>query len=468
MARGTVETYNLLRGYGFINGSDGERYFVHWRFIEGTGYKFLRSGEEVEFEPVQTYKGRQAHNVTYPREKKVRKITLKSIPFTPQDPVTDPNKFAGRGEAITNAVDALFNNKNIIVTGERGIGKSSVAYQLIYMAQGDMALIEKLEIDTGGFQFSFLTGDHRCVPGNTLTDIVSALAISLLTNPNTIKEKEIKRTTEWQLDLKIFKVGQKREIAQIEVSELVDQFVAFVSDIIQKGKGDFNGITFLIDEIDCLPPEVQLAPFFKATVEALRFKGYENVSFITAGVTGTMTNLITQHPSFSRLFENIELRRMPEAELDEIIVNALRGTGVGIRYGVKKEIISLADRFPEPVQLLGYHTYRYDSNSLLEIDDLSDALAFIISELKRQEFSELYERAGKGIAEAIVRVMGSFDTHEMTLAQISSMIGHNEHTTAAGIGLLMKRGVVIKVRRSVFKLRDPLFKIYLRWVLNRG
>jgi MoxR-like ATPase len=68
--------------------------------------------------------------VTSIKEQQPRKTRLKPNPFTPQEPVTDPNKFAGRGEAIRNAVDALFNNKNIIVTGERGIGKSSVAYQL--------------------------------------------------------------------------------------------------------------------------------------------------------------------------------------------------------------------------------------------------------------------------------------------------------------------------------------------------
>lgn len=468
MAMGTVKSYNEFRGWGFIVGDDdGKDYFVYWSFIEGTGYKFLRPEERVEFEPVQTYEGLQAHNVTYPRKKKARNITLKLNPFTPQEPVTDPNKFAGRGEAVRNAVDALFNNKNIIVTGERGIGKSSVAYQLIYMAQGDVALSDRLDINTDGFQFSFITGDHRCVPGNTLSDIVSSLATSLLANLN-IKGKETKKTTEWQVDLKLFKIGQKKESEEIEASELGNQFVNLISEIFQKRGISFNGICFLIDEIDCLPPEIQLAPFFKATVEALRFKGYQNVSFIIAGVTGTTTNLITQHPSFSRLFENIELRRMTEDELDEIIVNALRGTKVGILDEVKKRIIALANRFPEPVQLLGYHTYRYDNNSILELDDLDDALRFIIRELKRQEFSELYERASSGIAEAIVRAIASLDQHEVSVAQVSSKIKIDERRTAGGMGDLASMGVLVKVRTGVYKLHDPLFKIYLRWVLGLG
>ena len=242
MAMGTVKSYNEFRGWGFIVGDDdGKDYFVYWSFIEGTGYKFLRPEERVEFEPVQTYEGLQAHNVTYPRKKKARNITLKLNPFTPQEPVTDPNKFAGRGEAVRNAVDALFNNKNIIVTGERGIGKSSVAYQLIYMAQGDMALSNRLDINTDGFQFSFITGDHRCVPGNTLSDIVSSLATSLLANLN-IKGKETRKTTEWQVDLKLFKIGQKKESEEIEASELGNQFVNLISEIFQKRGISFNGI----------------------------------------------------------------------------------------------------------------------------------------------------------------------------------------------------------------------------------
>ncbi|MBU7048244.1 MAG: cold shock domain-containing protein [Theionarchaea archaeon] len=466
MTMGTVKRYNGFKGWGFIRGDDDKDYFVHQSFIESTGHKLLRPGDRVEFEPVQTYKGLQAHNVTFPRHRIVQKITLKPNPFTPQEPVTDPYKFAGRGEVIRNAIDALFNNKNIMVSGERGIGKSSVAYQLIYMAEGDRALIDKLNIDTNEFKFSFVTADHRCVPGNTLSDIVMALMASLIKNSD-FKSKDSKKTTEWQIDLKLVKVTEKKEIMQIEVLELVNKFVNFIGDILEEG-GSFNGICFMIDEVDCLPSDVQLAPFLKATTEALRFKAFKNVSFIIAGVTGTMTSLITQHPSSSRLFENIELRRMDENELDEIIVNALRGTGVGIRDEVKKRIIALADRFPEPVQLLGYHTFKYDQDSLLELNDLSRARDFIIRELKRQEFSELHKRAGSsnGKSETILKAMALCDDHEVSVSQLSSTCQMRETIVNRILTQLAQKGVVVEVNISVYKLRNPLFKIYLRWILN--
>ena len=102
------------------------------------------------------------------------------------------------------------------------------------------------------------------------------------------------------------------------------------------------------------------------------------------------------------------------------------------------------------------------------MDDLDDALTFIIKELKRQEFSELYERAGKGIAEPIVRAMASFDKHELSVAQVSDKIKTNEKNTALVMSDLAKKGILTKVGQGIYKLRDPLFKVYLRWVLGPG
>lgn len=434
MAKGKVIRYNEFRGWGFIKGDDKNDYFVHWSFIRGSGYKFLRPGEKVEFEPVDTYVGLQAHDVRSFRKREEIKASLKANPFTPQDPVVDPNKFAGRGEAIHNAVDSLFNNKNIMITGERGIGKSSLAYQLTYLAEGEETLLKRLQITTAGFGFSHLSADHRCVPGNTLSDILDSLASSCRMKFNQLRQKE-RATTEWGVDFKIFKFGRKKEAQVVQISDLVEQFIVFVRQLYDQPCFDFNGVVFLIDEIDCLPPEIPLGSFFKAASEALRFNGFLNVSFIVAGVTGAMTNLITQHPSSSRLFEITELRRMSEQELEEIILNALSGTQVRIRGDTRRRIISLADRFPEPVHLLGYHTCRLDMNSLLDMDDLEQALNFIINELKRQEFTQLYKQASGGLAEPILRTVAGYDEHEISVAAVSRSIGSREQNCDGNGGI---------------------------------
>ncbi len=63
--KGTVKWFNDSKGFGFITREDGEKdCFVHHTAIQGTGFKSLREGEQVEFEVVQGQKGPAAENVT--------------------------------------------------------------------------------------------------------------------------------------------------------------------------------------------------------------------------------------------------------------------------------------------------------------------------------------------------------------------------------------------------------------------
>jgi CspA family cold shock protein len=63
VARGTVKWFNESKGFGFISQEDGEDVFVHFKAIEGEGFKTLAEGEAVEFEVTQGPKGLQASNV---------------------------------------------------------------------------------------------------------------------------------------------------------------------------------------------------------------------------------------------------------------------------------------------------------------------------------------------------------------------------------------------------------------------
>lgn len=61
---GTVKWFNNSRGYGFIScESKAEDIFVHYRSIQGDGYRSLDEGQAVEFSLAEGDKGLQAEEV---------------------------------------------------------------------------------------------------------------------------------------------------------------------------------------------------------------------------------------------------------------------------------------------------------------------------------------------------------------------------------------------------------------------
>jgi cold shock protein len=63
LATGTVKFFNAEKGYGFISRDDGDDVFVHFSNIQGSGYRTLEEGQQVEFDVGPGRKGEEAQNV---------------------------------------------------------------------------------------------------------------------------------------------------------------------------------------------------------------------------------------------------------------------------------------------------------------------------------------------------------------------------------------------------------------------
>ncbi|MDO8860703.1 cold shock domain-containing protein [Haliea sp. E1-2-M8] len=61
---GTVKWFNNAKGFGFIiREESSDDVFVHFRSIQGDGYRTLNEGQAVEFSLVEGPKGLQAEDV---------------------------------------------------------------------------------------------------------------------------------------------------------------------------------------------------------------------------------------------------------------------------------------------------------------------------------------------------------------------------------------------------------------------
>ena len=60
---GTVKWFNDAKGFGFISPESGDDLFVHFRAIQGSGFKSLQEGQKVTFTVAKGPKGLQAEEV---------------------------------------------------------------------------------------------------------------------------------------------------------------------------------------------------------------------------------------------------------------------------------------------------------------------------------------------------------------------------------------------------------------------
>ncbi len=184
-------------------------------------------------------------------------------PFFPNRPVEDPNKFEGRENEVEEVVDALFQTANgnpthSIITGERGIGKSSLLFQTFILAKGDNRLPDKFGIDKGVDSFNFVTGWIDGVSGQTLENIVHNILQEL--------QSSLKQfIAGWSIE---FDLGglvklSKKEPKEKSISDYVDEFVKEIlkvsSEVQKKGK---HGIIVFIDEFDKMAGETDTKEFF--------------------------------------------------------------------------------------------------------------------------------------------------------------------------------------------------------------
>ena len=64
LVTGKVKFFNDSKGFGFIEQEQGPDVFVHFSAINGSGFKTLAEGQQVQFSVTAGENGPQAENVT--------------------------------------------------------------------------------------------------------------------------------------------------------------------------------------------------------------------------------------------------------------------------------------------------------------------------------------------------------------------------------------------------------------------
>lgn len=459
--KGLVLYFNEEKGWGRILGEDGKKYHAHFSKIVGRDSKILWERETVNFDSINPRKDGQLDQAINIRPEDLTEYEYYQIyknPFDPYNPINKPEKFAGRRRPLKDAVTSLLNNNSILITGDRGIGKTSFANQIVYIAEGDDYLLKKINIELENIKkFDYAVISINGYEGIELRDIAGNIIREYIKNYDLEKKKEI----EHEINLKIYKT-KIRSISKKDYENFIDIFnydMTKIHDVLCNK----NGLLILIDEVENIDPESNFASFVKNVSEYFN-RERKKISFIISGIPCATTRLFLQHPSFFRLLNHIELKELSAIESYELLDIFMKKQKKRINNMTKARICQLARGYPVNLQLLGFYTYQIDSNNNITKDDLDVALDFIVDKVKKEEFLNRHESIGFGLPEMILKHTFKYKfSDNITFEKIKeSFSEYDPDSIQEALELLVNKELIQKAKKGEYYIKDQLFLFYLK------
>jgi len=397
---------------------------------------------------------------------------LRKSPFKPDDVERDPRGFALRVDEIFACVNSLFNNKNILITGPRGIGKSSLAAQLQNLYSPDNTLLKRCTI--AGCLGKYLQIYYAIDENSTLKEICLDILHRIEVKHSLLKSYKIKggKKLKLELDLGVFKSSLESEIISNKPSSIVTQFVGALSSVYKSIKIlGYEGINIVIDEIDFISRDINFAHFIKMIHEYCSSDSIENITFLFAGQRGVYSRLISEDNSVERLITHIPISKLCPEESEHILdyAGSTARPPFSIDEDAKTAILKIAGGFPYIIKLLADAAFAsMDNVNRMTFVDVSDGLKHVLRADKHEKYVS-YLSNMTASQRIVMSALGSYESKQMPARIPVEWVQEESRESAIGaeniitvIEEIRNLGfIVIDLENNCIQFNDELFRLFL-------
>ena len=402
-------------------------------------------------------------------------------PFRPNSHV-GPGMFAGRLSQLRALEDALRQTregrpKSFMLTGERGIGKTSLLQYFKWIAQG--------HIDVDGAKMKFLVVD--------LDVDVSSTDLGLVRRVNLALSRELARTeparsflaTGWDFlrRLEAFGLSLRDEPKPTDAETLHDEFAHSLAATCNRiAEADaksvfgarYDGLVLLIDEADNAPKALRLGSFLKLLVERVQRHGCEHLMVGLAGMPTLREVLRESHPSSLRVFDELPLDTLSREEVSWVIDRALTegnetsGEQTAIDDGGRAALINLSEGYPHFIQQFGYSAFSADTDLIIDVEDVRrgafgplGAMEKIGDRYYRDDF---YKKIQKDSYRQVLRIMADDENRLVSKQAIRSKFRGKTGTLDNAIHALRERKIILakEGERGTYRLQHRGFAFWIK------
>jgi AAA+ ATPase superfamily predicted ATPase len=395
-------------------------------------------------------------------------------PFRPGSTV-HPGMFAGRVNEIRQIERALAqtkfaNPKSFLITGERGIGKSSLLLYAKYVAEGAIRTLD-------GNKFDFLIMSAVVSDNETLSKVVIKLVNDYYQKEQQSEVKEFVKAC-WERVAEVGVGGVSIKKAEKPgPDEVYDRFVYFLEKLSKDIAGKRDGVVLVLDEVDRASSYKGFSSFIKSTFEKLHMDGCHNVLVGLAGMTEVRAKMYEDHESVLRFFDIHELSPLEEMDRNYVIESGLEEARrvnkipTEIDPAALGRITNLSEGFPHFLQEFGYSAFEVDDdNKITEQDVLhgvvgTDTFEGALRRLGKQYFHRMYFEAIKSDEyRKVLDIFASQPPGWVSKATLKSDFKGKESTLNNALATLKERDIVVSdpTRQGYYRLPWRAFASYIR------
>jgi hypothetical protein len=406
--------------------------------------------------------------------------------FRPAHEVDDPSFFAGRARQIADLADALHVvGSTPLIYGARGLGKTSLALQMMGIAQGAVELLSAQGIQDKAFSENeqYLVFLVTCTDATRnfdglLQELINAAEEADFPEPesNYRARHLAERTLIQKVSLKFVEVQRSKRFVPARARRSYRNFspTEKLQHLINLINRTYNRpILFIIDEIDRLQDTQGLASFIKATSS-------EYVKFALVGISSSIGDLLADHQSIARNIWPVLVPRMEEDELSQIIWNAQRymydqGQQITFERLTMRHIVGSAEGFPWIVHVLGQSSLLRAveaHRNVVMSRDVLDTIYELPQNRFAQQFTDAYSNIVRGSIqrEVALRAFANSFADDIPTSEVyqilRSKLGVTNPSSYKTQLSSPQFGSVIYTpagrHRGDVRFADPIFKIYVR------
>jgi Novel STAND NTPase 1 len=261
-------------------------------------------------------KGNRVSNVTETPFERLNKA------FTPHKPIQEPEFFAGRERMLYRAIDAVnTEGKHLMIFGDRGTGKTSLARVLAYSVQEP----EK----QAGRRAIFVS----CTAGDTYSSIW---------------KKVFQEVYVTQRQLGFAQEAAAPILGRLEVADEIDN----PNDVRHFVRALPNPAVIVIDEFESVVDDEATNRLMASTIKLFSDSGIES-TLVLVGVADSIDSLFTEHRSMARALGQAQVLPMEVSELQQIVQRGFKFAGLAWEPGLDGRIARLSQGYPHYTHLLG-------------------------------------------------------------------------------------------------------------------